>query len=1100
MPDLALGTKFTTTGSKEVIASLNAIRSSLLNVSKSIDTARKQLRGLSIAVSNVARSTAEAGAKIQSTSRSFQDLGKSARAAATGTAAAGKSISGVSKSFQGLDKAAASSSKGIGDAGKAVDNMGKNAKGAMSQLANLGKTMQGLNREMAALGEAGSFIKGIGNTMLSGAVFPISEAADFEQGMQNVRAIMLDISENEFQMMTDKAKEMGETTAATAVEASEALNFLAMAGLRAAEATAALPSVLALAESGNLSMANAADIATNVMSGLGKGVGELEHIIDSMAVTASNSNQNIQELGRAMSVAGPAAVGAGESMKDMMSVLGGLAGAGIKGSQAGNSIKRMLISLISPTDRAKAALLDMGITTTDMEGNFKGLIPILKEMKDKNLDLAKANEIFGKYAAVAAIAASNQTAKIAELGGKLDSVAGAAKKMAAARLDTFWGQVKLLSSALKSLMIDAATPLLDILSAAVKVFTTVVRTLKNVMSALGPVGPILIGIAGTLGLILSALGAATVAAGGLLVGLTAISTLMSGQLFTSITLVTKGIFASSTAMQAAGASLVKLKAVISTFLPALAALAAAWGVVKIYEAAKAFLSMRDAQNEAKESTKNLVENSNRLIEKYKEFGQMDFSKKTTAELALMGKELQKARLYWLAMLNVAESTGDVEGIEKAKSMVNGLGEALNNIPKGNILQGQAEAVRATSEELKKFRDTADEAYAGAIQDAKEYADTVIKLADKIRNANLTTEQKVAEFRRKGLSESEKNLSRQTELENTLAKAKEAASQKDFEMSERLYKHAESLQVEIMGTQKTVSESQIAEYENIRAAYVSNVLEPQKAAAQDVVKNATATAAAIKQQIDALDRDIEFGVKINSDDLAAMQSQLDKMIYSPKFDFSTTVFENLQGQISKYDVKIPVSTEDEAFRQNLGALASKEEIYKTIGGKPASVPVDADDEEAKAQIAELTKTETKTIIVKTQTQEAKSGGGFAGEFTEKMKFAMGRILPGYGGGDRIDALLERGEAVIPKKKVREYGRPFIQSLIDGTFRMPKLKLAAGAIVGSTPMPAVSSGPDLKDFGTFTIRTKNGEYPMMTRNDTLKNLQKDAHWADLMGSTI
>jgi TP901 family phage tail tape measure protein len=1100
MPDLALGTKFTTTGSKEVIASLNVIKSSLLNVSKSIDTARKQLRGLSIAVSNVTRSTAEAGAKIQSTSRSFQDLGKSARSAATGTTAAGKSISGVGKSFQGLDKAAASSSKGISDAGKSVDGMGKNAKGAMSQLANLGKTIQGLNKEMVALGEAGQFIKGIGNTMLSGAVFPISEAADFEQGMQNVRAIMLDISENEFQMMTDKAKEMGETTAATAVEASEAFNFLAMAGLSAADSITAIPNVLALAEIGNLSMAKAADIATNVMSGLGKEAGDLEHIIDSMAVTVSNSNQNIEELGRAMSVAGPAAVGAGESMKDMMSVLGGLAGAGIKGSHAGNSIKRMLISLISPTDRAKAALLDMGISITDSEGRFKGLIPVLKEMKDKNLDLAKANEIFGKYAAVAAIAAANQTDKIADLGKKLNNVAGAAERMAAARLDTFWGQVKLLTSALKSLYIDAAGPLLGTLKFFAEVLTGAVRGSKGLLSSLGPIGPIFIGLVATLGALFTILGTITVAAGGLLIGLTAISTLMSGQLFTSIGIVIKGMFASSKAMNLATLATGKLGVAIKLLGKATVAMAAVWGIVEIYKAVKAFMSMRDAQNEAKESTKNLVENSNRLIEKYKEFGQIDFSKKTNAELATMGKELQKARLYWVAMLNVAESTGDVEGIEKAKNMVKGLGEALNNIPKGNILQGQAEAVRATSEELKKFRDTADEAYAGAIQDAKEYADTVIKLADKIRNANLTTEQKVAEFRRKGLSESEQNLSRQAELENTLLKAKEAANQKDFEMSERLFKHAESLQVEIMGTQKTVSESQIAEYENIRAAYVSNVLEPQKAAAQDVVKNATATAAAIKQQIEALDRDIEFGVKINSDDLAAMQSQLDKMIYSPKFDFSTTVFENLQGQISKYDVKIPVFTEDEAFRQNLAALASKEEIYKTIGGKPVGVPVEADDEEAKAQIAELTKTETKTIIVKTQTQEAKSGGGFAGEFTEKMKFAMGRILPGYGGGDRIDALLERGEAVIPKKKVREYGRPFIQSLIDGTFRMPKLKLAAGAIVGSAPVPAASSGPDLKDFGTFTIRTKNGEYPMMTRSDTLKNLQKDAHWADLMGATI
>lgn len=78
------------------------------------------------------------------------------------------------------------------------------------------------------------------------------------------------------------------------------------------------------------------------------------------------------------------------------------------------------------------------------------------------------------------------------------------------------------------------------------------------------------------------------------------------------------------------------------------------------------------------------------------------------------------------------------------------------------------------------------------------------------------------------------------------------------------------------------------------------------------------------------------------------------------------------------------------------------------------------EAAQVAINNLIRDETKHITVVTHHVEAKQSGG-------PVYARAGRRLPGYGGGDRIRALLEAGEFVIRKEAVSKYGAALFHAL-------------------------------------------------------------------------
>ncbi|SDP77859.1 hypothetical protein [Desulforhopalus singaporensis] len=90
---------------------------------------------------------------------------------------------------------------------------------------------------------------------------------------------------------------------------------------------------------------------------------------------------------------------------------------------------------------------------------------------------------------------------------------------------------------------------------------------------------------------------------------------------------------------------------------------------------------------------------------------------------------------------------------------------------------------------------------------------------------------------------------------------------------------------------------------------------------------------------------------------------------------------------------------------------------------------------------------KTIDVYVRQVEKKQTRGVVG--LDVPKFARGGQLPGYGGGDRIAALLEAGEFIIKKETVAKFGVGIFKML--NNMRIPKIPVpafATGGLVGSS----------------------------------------------------
>lgn len=210
-------------------------------------------------------------------------------------------------------------SKGIGTIGAGLTTMGGAA----------GTAAKGLASMLVPLAAVVASVK-IFTTTINTVKNSLLLFADFDDAMRTTAAVTKATGE-EFKQLTALAKEMGQTTRYTATNAAQAMTFLGMAGFNATEIISALPDVLNLAAAGALELGDAADIATNILSGFGLQTEDLARANDVLVEAFTNSNTTLYELGEGFKYVGPIAAGVGANFEDLIAALGRLGDAGIKG-------------------------------------------------------------------------------------------------------------------------------------------------------------------------------------------------------------------------------------------------------------------------------------------------------------------------------------------------------------------------------------------------------------------------------------------------------------------------------------------------------------------------------------------------------------------------------------------------------------------------------------------------------------------------------------------------------------------------------------------------------------------------------------------------
>ena len=348
--------------------------------------------------------------------------------------------------------------------------------------AALGSASRGSALGLGAAGGA-ALTAGVAFTAVSAAVRgAISSHMEFEQSLQDVLAVS-QATEGEMKALSMRARELGATTKFTATQAGEGMLFLSMAGLTAQESLEAITDSLHLAAAGNLELASAADIVTNVMSGLQLAASDVGKIADVLALAASSANTNVEQLGVALSYVGPVGAKAGLELEDLAAAIGVLSDNGIQAERAGTGLRAVIASLLNPSGKAKRVIDRLGVSIKNMDGTTKDTLQILEELRMAQITASDAVTLFGKRQAAAALVLIDSFPALEGLRERLAGAAGAAQRMAEVRLDTLAGDIIKLKSAYEGLEITVAEGRTALLRGGVQETTAFVRSLESVLKS-----------------------------------------------------------------------------------------------------------------------------------------------------------------------------------------------------------------------------------------------------------------------------------------------------------------------------------------------------------------------------------------------------------------------------------------------------------------------------------------------------------------------------------------------------------------------------------------------------------------------------------------
>lgn len=255
----------------------------------------------------------------------------------------------------------------------------------------------------------------------------IQEIASFETKLLSLKALT-NANTSQMKEMEKQARSLGATTAFSAQQTAEAQGVLASAGLKVNEILAATPKVLELAAAGALDLAKAAEISTGTMKGLGLELTDLGRINDVFAKVAADTSTNVEQVGEAMKNVAPIAKAFGINLEDMGASIGVLADNQIKGSEAGNNFKAMLVALGNETKDKTELLKQHGLSFADLNIQVNGLQPVMDTLRKANLSGAEAITLFGSDAAAAGLILASNAGKIDTFSTALEGAAGSAKK------------------------------------------------------------------------------------------------------------------------------------------------------------------------------------------------------------------------------------------------------------------------------------------------------------------------------------------------------------------------------------------------------------------------------------------------------------------------------------------------------------------------------------------------------------------------------------------------------------------------------------------------------------------------------------------------
>lgn len=337
--------------------------------------------------------------------------------------------------------------------------------------AEFGKAMQQNSQAVKAfestLKNVNNVLGSFGLAISAVAVFQVFKSAvnsikEFEHAMSTVKAIT-GATGKDFDRLRDSAIKLGASTKFTAKEVAELQVEYGRLGFTTEEILAAEKATLELATATGEDLAKSADVAGSTIRGFGLNASETQRVVDVMAESFNRTALGLENFRESMKYVAPIANAAGASVEETTALLGVLADAGIRGSNAGTALRKIF---------------------TDISKDGRPLQERLKELADKGVTLASAMDEVGRTAQTALIVLTKNVDKTDELTKSFDNAAGAGARASKIMSDDLEGDVDKLTSAYDSL-IQSNNAATDTLREFVQALTSTLNAINTNNGALG---------------------------------------------------------------------------------------------------------------------------------------------------------------------------------------------------------------------------------------------------------------------------------------------------------------------------------------------------------------------------------------------------------------------------------------------------------------------------------------------------------------------------------------------------------------------------------------------------------------------------------------
>jgi len=419
--------------------------------------------------------------------------------------------------------------KGEDQASRAISGV-KGALGGLSGgLQSAGKAMMDTGAKMSV---------GITAPLLLIGKNALSTAGDFE-GAMNILGVAAGDASVSMGDLSKAALAVGKDTSLVGIDASEAANAMTnfyKAGLTTSdvfsdlqgylagttELTGALRSAIDLAAASDLDLAFASDAVAIAMATFGINADEAAGIANSFVGAADASTAEVSDLVEAMKNVGPTMASFGYSLEDTNTALAILSTRGIKGAEAGTSLKSMMTNLMRPTKDVTGALKELDVSLYDADGTMRSMPEIIGDLGKAMAGMTQEqrNQYIQTLAGTYGMKAMATLLDEGVVGWEeMESAIGnaaSAQEVGAARTQGFNAAMEQLGGAIETLMITAITPLLPKITGLVNTIGDFVGKLIEADPQLVQMGIVIAAVAAAAGPLLMALGAISTVLGAVL--------------------------------------------------------------------------------------------------------------------------------------------------------------------------------------------------------------------------------------------------------------------------------------------------------------------------------------------------------------------------------------------------------------------------------------------------------------------------------------------------------------------------------------------------------------------------------------------------------